>query len=314
MGLFFIIIMKKTILSLALLLISLTVSAQTIKTDFKKGDIRKYLTAMNFNVGVPMQGEMKGSATVLTTYTVTDAGNGWTVEMKVDSFSTTGNEDIVSQFSGESNFKALQKTPAILKLDSKGYITDIVNSDNVLAAIAEVSINNLNDMYSKHPDLEKIAPKSKAMLKINDELTKDNLLKFFRESSVLELNGKDIKPGEPFDETFMGDLLKAKSTFSLTKDADGLTVVNKKSESNMTEDEVKELVKKQISSMGGGVDASQFDQIWSQLKMMGMASLEFNSENSSTVNNNGWLKSETAEGTTTVAGAKIKISGTTTLK
>lgn len=306
--------MKKTILSLALLLISLTVSAQTIKTDFKKGDIRKYLTAMNFNVGVPMQGEMKGSATVLTTYTVTDAGNGWTVEMKVNSFSTTGNEDIVSQFSGESNFKALQKTPAILKLDSKGYITDIVNSDNVLAAIAEVSINNLNDMYSKHPDLEKIAPKSKAMLKINDELTKDNLLKFFRESSVLELNGKDIKPGEPFDETFMGDLLKAKSTFSLTKDADGLTVVNKKSESNMTEDEVKELVKKQISSMGGGVDASQFDQIWSQLKMMGMASLEFNSENSSTVNNNGWLKSETAEGTTTVAGAKIKISGTTTLK
>lgn len=306
--------MKKTILSLALLLISLTVSAQTIKTDFKKGDIRKYLTAMNFNVGVPMQGEMKGSATVLTTYTVTDAGNGWTVEMKVDSFSTTGNEDIVSQFSGESNFKALQKTPAILKLDSKGYITDIVNSDNVLAAIAEVSINNLNDMYSKHPDLEKIAPKSKAMLKINDELTKDNLLKFFRESSVLELNGKDIKPGEPFDETFMGDLLKAKSTFSLTKDADGLTVVNKKSESNMTEDEVKELVKKQISSMGGGVDASQFDQIWSQLKMMGMASLEFNSENSSTVNNDGWLKSETAEGTTTVAGAKIKISGTTTLK
>ena len=306
--------MKKTILSLALLLISLTVSAQTIKTDFKKGDIRKYLTAMNFNVGVPMQGEMKGSATVLTTYTVTDASNGWTVEMKVDSFSTTGNEDIVNQFSGESNFKALQKTPAILKLDSKGYITDIVNSDNVLAAIAEVSINNLNDMYSKHPDLEKIAPKSKAMLKINDELTKDNLLKFFRESSVLELNGKDIKPGEPFDETFMGDLLKAKSTFSLTKDADGLTVVNKKSESNMTEDEVKELVKKQISSMGGGVDASQFDQIWGQLKMMGMASLEFNSENSSTVNNDGWLKSETAEGTTTVAGAKIKISGTTTLK
>ena len=306
--------MKKTILSLALLLISLTVSAQTIKTDFKKGDIRKYLTAMNFNVGVPMQGEMKGSATVLTTYTVTDASNGWTVEMKVDSFSTTGNEDIVSQFSGESNFKALQKTPAILKLDSKGYITDIVNSDNVLAAIAEVSINNLNDMYSKHPDLEKIAPKSKAMLKINAELTKDNLLKFFRESSVLELNGKDIKPGEPFDETFMGDLLKAKSTFSLTKDADGLTVVNKKSESNMTEDEVKELVKKQISSMGGGVDASQFDQIWGQLKMMGMASLEFNSENSSTVNNDGWLKSETAEGTTTVAGAKIKISGTTTLK
>ncbi len=306
--------MKKTILSLALLLIGLTVSAQTIKTDFKKGDIRKYLTAMNFNVGVPMQGEMKGSATVLTTYTVTDASNGWTVEMKVDSFSTTGNEDIVNQFSGESNFKALQKTPAILKLDSKGYLTDIVNSDNVLAAIAEVSINNLNDMYSKHPDLEKIAPKSKAMLKINDELTKDNLLKFFRESSVLELNGKDIKPGEPFDETFMGDLLKAKSTFSLTKDADGLTVVNKKSESNMTEDEVKELVKKQISSMGGGVDASQFDQIWSQLKMMGMASLEFNSENSSTVNNDGWLKSETAEGTTTVAGAKIKISGTTTLK
>lgn len=306
--------MKKTILSLALLLIGLTVSAQTIKTDFKKGDIRKYLTAMNFNVGVPMQGEMKGTATVLTTYTVTDASNGWTVEMKVDSFSTTGNEDIVSQFSGESNFKALQKTPAILKLDSKGYITDIVNSDNVLAAIAEVSINNLNDMYSKHPDLEKIAPKSKAMLKINDELTKDNLLKFFRESSVLELNGKDIKPGEPFDETFMGDLLKAKSTFSLTKDADGLTVVNKKSESNMTEDEVKELVKKQISSMGGGVDASQFDQIWDQLKMMGMASLEFNSENSSTVNNDGWLKSETTEGTTTVAGAKIKISGATTLK
>lgn len=313
-GIFFIIIMKKTILSLALMLISLAVSAQTIKTDFKKGDVRKYSTSMDLNFGVPMQGEMKGSATVLTTYTVTDAGNGWTVVMKVDSFYTTGSEEIVGQFSNENNFMGLKKTPAILKLDAKGYITDIVNSDDVLAAIAEVSINSLNNIYSKHPELEKMAPKSKAMLKINDELTKDNLLKFVRESSVLALNGKDIKPGKPFDETLMDDILKTKGTFSLSKDADGLTVVGKKSESNMTEDDVKQLLKKQMANFGASADDTQFDLVWGQLKSMGMANLEYNSEETSTFNNDGWLKSETSNGITTLAGAKIKISETTTLK
>lgn len=70
----------------------------------------------------------------------------------------------------------------------------MANADNVLAATAEVAINSINEMYSKHPEIEKVVPKSKAMLKVNDELTKDNLLKFIRESSVLSLNGKDIKP------------------------------------------------------------------------------------------------------------------------
>lgn len=306
--------MKKTILSLALLVIAMTASAQTIKTAFKKGDVRKYETTLDFNVGVPMQGETRGSATVLSTYTVKDAGNGWTVEMKVDSFATTGNEEIVSQFAQESNFKALQKTPAILKLDAKGYVTDVANADNVLAATAEVAINSINEMYSKHPEIEKVVPKSKAMLKVNDELTKDNLLKFIRESSVLSLNGKDIKPGEPFDEMLLDDMLKAKSTFSVSKDANGLTVVDKKSESNMSEDEVKALVKKQITKMGGNVDASQIDQMWGQLKMMGMTNLEFGSNTSSTFSPDGWLKSEASSSSTTVVGAKIKFTSTTTLK
>lgn len=302
--------MKKTILSLVLLVMAMATSAQTIKTSFKKGDVRKYSVTMDNSIGLPMQGESKSTSTTLVSYRVTDATNGWTVEMKIDSFATNSNNELANQILGVDNYKALKGFPVRIKLDQKGYITDVLNADDVLAKQAQTIIATINSTYEKNPQLEKMVPKSQALMAANEQLTKENLLKYLRENSVLSLNGVDIKQNVPEDETVM-ELIKAKSTFTVSKNAAGETTVNKSSVSNMTDDDIKAFLKQQLSKAGS--DDSQFDLIWGQLKQMGMAKVDFNSTATSTFDHSGWLKSSTTTSTTNAMGSAVKLNITTTL-
>lgn len=300
--------MKKTILSLAMLVIAMTAGAQTIKTAFKKGDVSKYTTHAEYSVGIPMQGEQKGSSDITTTYTVKSVdATGWTVELSADSMIINGNKDIISQFANGAVFSALKKTPALLKLDKKGYITDIVNSDAVLASEAEAVIATINETYAKHPEVEKYLPKATALMKANEQLTKDNLLKFARENTVLALNGQDIKENAPQDDVIF-EYFKVKSTFGITKDANGGLTINKKSEGNMTESDIKNVVKKQLENTGATVDDSQMEQVWSQLKSFGMASADLDDQKTYNYTSNGWLTSLTESSNMQITAAKIKVT------
>ena len=67
--------MKKTLLTLVLLVMAMTVGAQSVKVDYHKGDVRKYTTNVSLSMGIPMQGEQKCGLTAATTYTVDEAGD-----------------------------------------------------------------------------------------------------------------------------------------------------------------------------------------------------------------------------------------------
>lgn len=48
--------MKKTLLTLVLLVMAMTVGAQSVKVDYHKGDVRKYTTNVSLSMGIPMHG------------------------------------------------------------------------------------------------------------------------------------------------------------------------------------------------------------------------------------------------------------------
>lgn len=305
--------MKKKVLLLLLLAIATVSSAQTININYKKGDVRTYTNSTNISVGAPMQGEQKASTTATVQYTVKDAdANGYTVEMKTLDYSFDGSEEMAQQASNGTLIEAL-KTPAVLKLDRNGVITDLVNSDEILARMAEAAVAIINKTYEKHPELEKVMPKAKTLMATNEQINKENALKNLREMSIFNYNGKDFKAGEAIDEELM-DMVKVKSTYTVTSD-NGSTVISRKSESNMNEGDIKSLIKQQMKKSGADDSATaMIDNAWGQMKAMGMTRLDLDSNGTSAFDSAGWLSSRSENNTTSVMGAKIKLTSTTAIK
>lgn len=306
--------MKKTIFTLALLVMAMAAGAQTIKVNFKKGEVRKFSTSTDVSVGIPMRGETKAQSYSALDVTVSDVNpDGYTVVLKTDSFSMTGGSEVMQQFSNENYLKALKDVTAKLKLDKNGVVTDITNSDEVLGAVAKYSIEAVNKLYADHPEIEKAAPKSKALMLLNEQLTKDNLLDFLRETPFFANYGKDFKANPTADETFK-DIVKLKSNYTVSQ-ADGKTTISKTSASNMTEEDTKSFLKKQISQMmGSDVSDAEFNQVWNQVKMMGMANINVDDDAKYDYSTTGWLTSSTTSMTMKAMGATIKVNATTTAR
>lgn len=300
--------MKKTIFTLALLVIAMAAGAQTIKVGFKKGDVRKYTTNSEITFS-SMKSTEKCSSTAKSTYTVEDANvNGYTVDYKVDDVTVDGNSEILQQIGDINGLKALKETSAKLSLDKNGAIKDLLNSDDVLTAISKIAIETVNELYAKNPEIEKMVPKSKALMAVNEKINKESALENIRTNSVLELNGKDIKSGAQVDETFV-EKLKIKSTYNVSKDGDN-TVITKTSVSNMTENDIKAFLKEQMSQAGAISDAD-FDAAWSQLKMFGMTKVDIDNNSTYTFAPDGWLTSETSDSSVKAMGINVKVTSTT---
>lgn len=304
--------MKKTVFTLALLLMAMVAGAQTVKVDFHKGDVRKYSSKTNLTLGVPMQGEQNGSETCQTTYTVTDATpDGYIVEFKTDSYETSGSAAVLQQFQNSEYFNALKNTPAKLKLDKNGQIVDLLNSDDILINVSKLSVEAINKLYADHPEIEKGLPKSKMLLTLNDKLTKENAINFFKEGTVLGLNGRDLKANPEANETFFNNF-KVKTSY-IVSDNNGQLEIAKTMVNNMNEDDTKNFLKGQIGQLQGGeISDADFEQIWSQLKMVGMTRISIDGNATSTFGNDGWLTSDKSDISMKAMGASVKISTVTT--
>lgn len=229
--------MKKTLLTLVLLVMAMTVGAQSVKVDYHKGDVRKYTTNVSLSMGIPMQGEQKCGLTAATTYTVDEAGaDGYVVELKADDYSTTGNADLLSMVGGQF-FETLKSTPAKLKLDKKGAITGLANEDAFIAAISSTVVEGINKMYADRPGLESQMPKAKLLMAANSQLTPEFVLNFFKNFTVFSLNGRDLANVKNADETIY-DFFKVKSSYDVSS-VNGTTTITRTAVSNMTDDDLK---------------------------------------------------------------------------
>jgi len=300
--------MKKTLITFALLLTVTVLNAQTlIKVNLKKGDKAVYENVNTVNVALPMgAGNQNIKITNTTTVEVKDANaDGFKVEFLTKDSKIEGNEEAAQQF-GDQLSRYLDGVPALFQTDKNGCLQKLLNYEEVVGKMSKVAITQIDSMYKKNPNIEKMAPKAKVIMALNDLFTEKNIMENFKNKSVFQLYGKTLKTGDKEDKEIQG--IKVNTTYDVSNVLGMLTVVAK-SKANMTENETKAFFISNLKKMGMGEEiSSQFEQNWGQLKAMGMASIDMNDTTTYHFTKSGWVNDVVSSGKMKMMGMQMDLN------
>lgn len=300
--------MKKTLITFALLLTVTVLNAQTlIKVNLKKGDKAVYENVNTVNVALPMgAGNQNIKITNTTTVEVKDAtADGFKVEFLTKDTKIEGNEEAAQQF-GDQLSRYLDGVPALFQTDKNGCLQKLLNYEEVVGKMSKVAITQIDSMYKKNPKIEEMAPKAKVIMALNDLFTEKNIMENFKNKSVFQLYGKTLKTGDKEDKEIQG--IKVNTTYDVSNVLGMLTVVAK-SKANMTENETKAFFINNIKKMGLGDEiSSQIEQNWSQLKAMGMASIDMNDTTTYHFTKSGWVNDVVSSGKMKMMGMQMDLN------
>lgn len=306
--------MKTILFSILAIGIAVTTEAQTtIKANFNKGDTTIYETVSNIKMELPMgAGNKEFGVTTSTRYVVLDKTNtGYRLERTITKADYKGNKEIANQM-GNSMEKYLTNTPVILQTDTNGTIIKIENYDDVVGKASSVAIAELEKLYSDNPQIEAVMPKTKAIMSISAQLEEKNIIDNINEVTFLSFYGKKINNGDKEDRTLQQGI-KAVTTYSINK-LQGNIKVTGLSKSNMTENDVKQMMIANMKKMGMGEEVtSQIENNWGQMKAMGMTNLDFDSVDNYNFLPSGWISDSTTDGTVKMMGMNMKITVKTNL-
>lgn len=300
--------MKKTLITFALLLTVMVLNAQTlIKVNLKKGDKAVYENVNTVNAALPMgAGNQNIKITNTTTVEVKDAtADGFKVEFLTKDTKIEGNEEAAQQF-GDQISRYLDGVPVLFQTDKNGCLQKLLNYEEVVGKMSKVAITQIDSMYKKNPNIEKMAPKAKVIMALNDLFTEKNIMENFKNKSVFQLYGKTLKTGDKEDKEIQG--IKVNTTYDVSNVLGMLTVVAK-SKANMTENETKAFFISNIKKMGLGDEiSSQIEQNWGQLKAMGMASIDMNDTTTYHFTKSGWVNDVVSSGKMKMMGMQMEIN------
>ena len=300
--------MKKTLITFALLLTVTVLNAQTlIKVNLKKGDKAVYENVNTVNAALPMgAGNQNIKITNTTTVEVKDAtADGFKVEFLTKDTKIEGNEEAAQQF-GDQLSRYLDGVPALFQTDKNGCLQKLLNYEEVVGKMSKLAITQIDSMYKKNPNIEKMAPKAKVIMALNDLFTEKNIMENFKNKSVFQLYGKTLKTGDKEDKEIQG--IKVNTTYDVSNVLGMLTVVAK-SKANMTENETKAFFISNIKKMGLGDEiSSQIEQNWSQLKAMGMASIDMNDTTTYHFTKSGWVNDVVSSGKMKMMGMQMDLN------
>lgn len=300
--------MKKTLITFALLLTVTVLNAQTlIKVNLKKGDKAVYENVNTVNAALPMgAGNQNIKITNTTTVEVKDAtADGFKVEFLTKDTKIEGNEEAAQQF-GDQLSRYLDGVPVLFQTDKNGCLQKLLNYEEVVGKMSKVAITQIDSMYKKNPNIEKMAPKAKVIMALNDLFTEKNIMENFKNKSVFQLYGKTLKTGDKEDKEIQG--IKVNTTYDVSNVLGMLTVVAK-SKANMTENETKAFFISNLKKMGMGEEiSSQFEQNWGQLKAMGMASIDMNDTTTYHFTKSGWVNDVVSSGKMKMMGMQMDLT------
>lgn len=300
--------MKKTLITFALLLTVTVLNAQTlIKVNLKKGDKAVYENVNTVNVALPMgAGNQNIKITNTTTVEVKDAtADGFKVEFLTKDTKIEGNEEAAQQF-GDQISRYLDGVPVLFQTDKNGCLQKLLNYEEVVGKMSKIAITQIDSMYKKNPNIEKMAPKAKVIMALNDLFTEKNIMENFKNKSVFQLYGKTLKTGDKEDKEIQG--IKVNTTYDVSNVLGMLTVVAK-SKANMTENETKAFFISNLKKMGMGEEiSSQFEQNWGQMKAMGMASIDMNDTTTYHFTKSGWVNDVVSSGKMKMMGMQMDLN------
>ena len=298
--------MKKLMMFSLLLTVAMALQAQVkVAPKMQKGTVKTYVA--DATITLPGQGDVKVTAD--SKYTITDAtADGFVLEMVSTDVKTEcdpGNIAGKLMAAAEEMMKGAVVKAAV---DKEGRIQNILNGEEVKARIDTQADAFIDQMITDVPQLAGIVSKENLKKQVTSSLTVEGLIETLQSStSPLALNGKTIMTGNQ-EEFVNKDGMKMKRLYFVN----GKTIIAN-SAMNMTEEEMKQLIIKQVEKSAPDQAQMVKDNI-DQLMSSGMLKMNHKETATYELDDDGWVKSIVVESTTETMGQQVVTKSVAKLK
>ena len=298
--------MKKLMTVSLMLTIALALQAQVkVAPKMEKGTVKTYATEAV--ITIPSQGDVK--MTTDSKFTITDAtADGYVLEMVCTDVKTECEPGNIAGKLMAAAEEMMKDAVVRAAVDKNGRVQDILNAEEVKAGLDANADTFIDQLMTDMPQLAGVVSKEGLKKQVSQSLTIDALVQTLQEAtSPLALNGKTIMTGAQ-EEFVNKEGIKMKRLYFVN----GKTIIAN-STINMTEDEIKQFIIKQVEQSAPDQAQMIKDNI-DQLMKSGMLKMDFKESATYELQDDGWVKSIVVDSSTETMGQKVVSKSTVTLK
>ena len=298
--------MKKIMMVSLMLTIAMALQAQVkVAPKMEKGTVKTYVAEAT--ITLPGQGDVKVTAD--SKYSITDAkADSYVLEMVSTDVKTECEPGNIAGKLVAAAQEMMKDAVVRATLDKDGRIQNILNGDEVKARVDKQADAFIDQMLADVPQLAGVVSKDALKQQVSQALTIEGLVQTLQQAtSPLALNGKTIASGSQ-EEFVSQEGLKMKRMYFVN----GKTIIAN-SVMNMTEDEMKQTIIKQVEKSAPDQAQMIKDNI-DQLMSTGMLKMDHKETATYELQDDGWVKSIVVDSTTETMGQKVVSKSIVTLK
>lgn len=298
--------MKKIMMVSLTLTIAMALQAQMkVAPKMEKGTVKTYVAEVT--ITLPGQGDVKVTAD--SKYSITDAkADSYVLEMVSTDVKTECEPGNIAGKLVAAAQEMMKDAVVRATLDKDGRIQNILNGDEVKARVDKQADTFIDQMLADVPQLAGVVSKDALKQQVSQALTIEGLVQTLQQAtSPLALNGKTIASGSQ-EEFVSQEGLKMKRMYFVN----GKTIIAN-SVMNMTEDEMKQTIIKQVEKSAPDQAQMIKDNI-DQLMSTGMLKMDHKETATYELQDDGWVKSIVVDSTTETMGQTVVSKSIVTLK
>ena len=298
--------MKKIMMVSLMLTIAMALEAQVkVAPKMEKGTVKTYVAEAT--ITLPGQGDVKVTAD--SKYAITDAkADSYVLEMVSTDVKTECEPGNIAGKLVAAAQEMMKDAVVRATLDKDGRIQNILNGDEVKARVDKQADAFIDQMLADVPQLAGVVSKDALKQQVSQALTIEGLVQTLQQAtSPLALNGKTIASGSQ-EEFVSQEGLKMKRMYFVN----GKTIIAN-SVMNMTEDEMKQTIIKQVEKSAPDQAQMIKDNI-DQLMSTGMLKMDHKETATYELQDDGWVKSIVVDSTTETMGQTVVSKSIVTLK
>ena len=298
--------MKKIMMVSLMLTIAVALQAQVkVTPKMEKGTVKTYVAEAT--ITLPGQGDVKVTAD--SKYSITDAkADSYVLEMVSTDVKTECEPGNIAGKLVAAAQEMMKDAVVRATLDKDGRIQNILNGDEVKARVDKQADAFIDQMLADVPQLAGVVSKDALKQQVSQALTIEGLVQTLQQAtSPLALNGKTIASGSQ-EEFISQEGLKMKRMYFVN----GKTIIAN-SVMNMTEDEMKQTIIKQVEKSAPDQAQMIKDNI-DQLMSTGMLKMDHKETATYELQDDGWVKSIVVDSTTETMGQTVVSKSIVTLK
>ena len=298
--------MKKLMMVSLLLTVAMALQAQVkVAPKMEKGTVKTYVAEAT--ITLPGQGDVKVTAD--SKYSITDAkADSYVLEMVSTDVKTECEPGNIAGKLVAAAQEMMKDAVVRATLDKDGRIQNILNGDEVKARVDKQADAFIDQMLADVPQLAGVVSKDALKQQVSQSLTVEGLVQTLQQAtSPLALNGKTIASGSQ-EEFVSQEGLKMKRMYFVN----GKTIIAN-SVMNMTEDEMKQTIIKQVEKSAPDQAQMIKDNI-DQLMSTGMLKMDHKETATYELQDDGWVKSIVVDSTTETMGQTVVSKSVVKLK